>query len=565
MKKKLIGVAMAGLLAASAIGLAACGSSKGENELWITYYKGGYGEEWVQQLARKFEEEHEGVKVVTKPDTLLIDNVPNMMQNGTKYDLIFCHDVAWEDFVQPGWIEELDDLFETQVSGTSSDGTFAGRIWDEDVLESCTYIKNGQPHYYKVPWTIGTAGIAYNVTVMDRIDGWLAKQGETRRWNQTPPQTYYELLQYCEDVIAANLRSVEGDRNAPVIKPFTWSGKSEEYQWDYVVFDWWGQLAGPETMNVFKNFNNVTADGKIDWTKTNDPDVNVYNPEQLAKDNNGVGWKEFQQAYTLWYDLVVGQGHDAWSTNESKSNSKFQNEQAFANGEAAMAPAACWIENESKAYLNKSGQVISLMPTPTIENVKLNSNDEVLAKDATTGVAYTLDAIHGEAGAPKTLTTKDGNTYNRVSFTSSFGDSVMIPAKSSQKALAKQFILFMQEEENAQLFTRTSGGTVLPYKYDYSNSFSAAGETASKWQASIFEINQNSTKFNNYTKHPMMRDTELKAEARMTSVWPENQYYYTKAFTSPTNGDYKPSKLISDIFKKESGKWNNYKNSYIRK
>ena len=62
-----------------------------------------------------------------------------------------------------------------------------------------------------------------------------------------------------------------------------------------------------------------------------------------------------------------------------------------------------------------------------------------------------------------------------------------------------------------------------------------------------------------------MRDTELKAEARMTSVWPENQYYYTKAFTSPTNGDYKPSKLISDIFKKESGKWNNYKNSYIRK
>ncbi len=102
MKKKIISLVLAAVLTGGAASMAACGSSKNENELWITYFKGGYGSEWVETLARKFEEEHEGVKVKTAGDTQLINSVANMMENGTNYDLIFCHDIAWEDFVAPG-------------------------------------------------------------------------------------------------------------------------------------------------------------------------------------------------------------------------------------------------------------------------------------------------------------------------------------------------------------------------------------------------------------------------------------------------------------------------------
>lgn len=575
MKKKVTAIALAATMCAASMGFAACGGAKkGENELWITYFKGGYGSEWVETLARKFEEENEGVTVRTDGDTQLIDAVPNMMKNGTNYDLIFCHDVTWEDFVADGSIYCLDDLYNTEVS---SGVKFADRIWDEDVLASARYPdRNGEYHYYKVPWTIGTAGIAYNLTVMDRIDNWLAKKGETRRWNRTAPVDYYDLLQYCEDVVAANLNVDPDEPTSGKITPFTWSGVSEEWQWDYVVFDWWGQLAGPETMNSFKNFGNVDKNFNLDISKQNNPDKEVYNPDKFAvvRNEDGtvnkeastyVGWGEFKQAYQLWYDLVAA--NKTWSSSKVGNMSKFENEQAFAGGSAAMTPAACWIEYESKIYLDASQQEVSIMPTPIISNVKMDAKGNVLPKDAT-NAAKTLDAIHADAGVTEKTIEVNGNTYNRVSFTSSFGDSVMIPSASSGKDLAVKFLLFMQKEENAKLFTKLSGGTVLPYKYEYWNSFVENGvDKASAWQKSIFEIDRNSTKFNNYTQHPMMRKTDLRGSARMTTIWPTNSYFYLKAWqgNAPTASEsglvsYKPDDLVKYLYNNVvSARWETYK------
>ncbi len=568
-------IALAGLLCASAAGLAACGEKKTDNELWITYFKGGYGSEWVEQLARKFEAENEGVTVRTDGDTQLIDSVANMMQNGTDYDLIFCHDITWEDFVAPGWICNLDELYATEVSPGV---TFADRIWDEDVLASASY--NG--HYYKVPWTIGTAGIAYNLTVMDRIDNWFkTEKGKTyltsaegggdanRSWKRTAPADYYALLQYCNDIVAANLSVDPDEPTSEKITPFTWSGVSEEWQWDYVLFDWWGQLAGPETMNSFKNFGNVDEHFNLDVSKQNDPNPDVYDPSKFAVVRNSdgtvnreestyIGWGEFQQAYQLWYDLVVA--NKSWSSSKVSSMSKFENEQAFAGGYAAMTPAACWIEYESKIYLEASGQEVSIMPTPIISEVKLDADGKVLPK-GTQNAALTLDAIRADAGVTEKTVTVDGKKYDRVSFTSSFGDSALIPAASSGKDLAIKFLLFMQEEENAKLFTKLSGGTVLPYKYEYWNAFVENGvDKATAWQKSIFEIDRNSTKFNNYTQHPMMRNTDLRGTARMTTIWPTNEYYYLKAWQANTSDEYKPATLIPHIYNDVIVKrWNVYK------
>ncbi|MBD5131882.1 MAG: carbohydrate ABC transporter substrate-binding protein [Clostridiales bacterium] len=575
-KKRLVALALAATMTVSSAaigGLVGCGSKKSENELWITYFKGGYGSEWVEQLARKFEAEHDGVTVRTDGDTQLIDAVPNMMKNGTDYDLIFCHDVTWEDFVAPGQIYCLDDLYATEVDDKGT--TFADRIWDDDVLASARY----DGHYYKVPWTIGTAGIAYNMTVMDRVDSWLEKQGETRKWNRTAPVDYYELLQYCKDINDAHLLVDPNEADSGIITPFTWSGVSEEWQWDYVLFDWWGQLAGPETMNTFKNFGNVDENFNLDTSKQNNPDKEVYNPEKFAvvrnadgtvdKENSTyVGWAEYQQAYQLWYDLVCGE-NKSWSTSKISNMSKFENEQAFASGAGAMTPAACWIEYESKLYLERYGQEVSIMPTPIISNVKLDAEGKVLPKDAT-DAAKTIDAIHADAGVTEKTITVNGNTYNRVSFTSSFGDSVMIPAKSTGRDLAVEFLLFMQKEENAQLFTKLSGGTVLPYKYNYWDSFVEDGvDKATAWQKSIFEIDRNSTKFNNYTQHPMMRKTDLRGSARMTTIWPTNSYFYLKAWqgaeptaTEKSSGlqSYKPTDLIPYLYDKIiTARWETYK------
>lgn len=587
MKKRIIAFAAASMCAAS-LGLVACGPQKGENELWITYFKGGYGSEWVETLARKFEQENEGVTVRTDGDTQLIDSVPNMMENGTNYDLIFCHDITWEDFVNPGYIYCLDDLYKTEVDGNGT--TFEDRIWDEDVLASARYPdRDGNYHYYKVPWTIGTAGIAFNLTIMDRVDDYLVRTNAGRKWERTAPKDYYELLQFCEDIVAANLNVDPDEPTSGKVVPFTWSGVSEQWQWDYVVFDWWGQLAGPETMNTFKNFGNVDENFNLKVSDQKNPNQEVYNPEKMAvvKDsegvldreatkngNNYVGWGEFRQAYQLWYDLVVG--HKDWSATNVGHLSKFENEQAFAGGYAAMTPAACWIEYESKVFLEASGQEVSIMPTPVISNVVLNANGEVQPKGSQVPSGGTkLNAIRADENSDESKTIEvDGYRYNRVSFTSSFGDSVMIPASSTGKDLAVKFLLFMQKEENAQLFTKLSGGTVLPYKYNYWDSFVEDGvDKASEWQKAIFEIDRNSTKFNNYTQHPMMRKTNLRGNARMTTVWPTNEYFYLKAWSAGAGNSmqFNPTERVTntptDLMNKIYGtfitsRWSTYLRDY---
>ncbi|MDE6398955.1 MAG: hypothetical protein K2L51_06510 [Clostridiales bacterium] len=114
---KVICLLCATVLSASVFGLAGCGTKKGENELWITFFSGGYGNEWANQLAAKFEQENEGVTVKVTPDSQLINAVPNMLENGSKYDLIFCHDIAWEDYVYSGDIYCLDELYASDVGG----------------------------------------------------------------------------------------------------------------------------------------------------------------------------------------------------------------------------------------------------------------------------------------------------------------------------------------------------------------------------------------------------------------------------------------------------------------
>lgn len=574
MKKRWMCVALAGVMAGSALAMTACGETKSENELWITFFNGGYGTEWATQLAEKYMAEHEGVVVRTYPDTQLINAVGNMMENGTDYDIIFCHDIPWEDYVQPGWIYCLDELYESEVAPGV---TFADRIWDQTVLDSCSYEgADGKQHYYKVPWTIGTAGIAYNLTVMDRVDEWLAtSNGQTylasvngggdtaRRWNHTPPATYYDLWQYCMDISAAQLPVVEGDRDSGTIYPFTWSCVAEEWQWDYVVFDWWGQLAGPESVDTFKNFGNVDENYELDWDTADNPVMEVYDPDRYAvtKNEDGtvneeasdhIGFGEFKDAYTLWYNLVVENA--GWTNPSSRNYSKFENEQAFASGYAAMTPAACWIENESKMYLERYGQTISLMPTPVASNVKVDADGNVIWPNETGTAARTIDAIRADEDSEHVIEV-DGIEYDRVSFTSSFGDSVMIPASSSNKELAMDFLRFMQEEENAQLFTKLSGGTVLPYKYEYWNSFVDENgvDQASDWQKAIFEIDRNSTKFNNYTQHPMMRQTTLRGSAVMTTIWPNNTYYYTLAWRAPNDAQYTPERLMDNIYNGTGG------------
>ena len=52
----------------------------------------------------------------------------------------------------------------------------------------------------------------------------------------------------------------------------------------------------------------------------------------------------------------------------------------------------------------------------------------------------------------------------------------------------------------------------------------------------------------------MMRKTSLRGSARMTTVWPENKYYYLQAWQSPEKNE--PQTLIEALYSTVDSKWN---------
>ena len=120
MKKIITAVLSMALFICMFTGCSGGGGNSGTDTdtLKITFYNGGYGETWANELAEKFTEET-GIEVELEPNSNLQAEVPNMLQNGTDCDLIFCHNIAWETPAAQGLIEPLDDLFESEVDDTT--------------------------------------------------------------------------------------------------------------------------------------------------------------------------------------------------------------------------------------------------------------------------------------------------------------------------------------------------------------------------------------------------------------------------------------------------------------
>ena len=104
------------LLMSSLFMLASCGGKSGGNsDLKISVYLGGYGQVWINTLARAFEAENEGVKVTIEANPDLPSEIPTRLQNGSADDLFFSHGINWERLSVQGYLEDLSDLYEMEV------------------------------------------------------------------------------------------------------------------------------------------------------------------------------------------------------------------------------------------------------------------------------------------------------------------------------------------------------------------------------------------------------------------------------------------------------------------
>ena len=311
------------------------GVKRGENELYICVYDGGYGTEWIAKVADDYSKKT-GVKVNWKADQTILDRMDSEIENPNS-DIYMSHDIRWQEYAEAHQLEVLDDLYESEIEGTGK--TFKQRLCQG--AEEVSKLEDG--HYYKVCYTQGAGGFVYNKTMFEE-NGW------------TVPTTYDELKTLCQTIVDAHLMT----EDLETIVPIAWSGADREYYWDYIVFEWWAQLGGSEAINKYKAY--MGDDGKYN------SGYQVYNPT--------TNHKEFVQAYKFWHELIAQ--NQSFSNENPQSTKLVQVNSKFATGQAAMIPYAQWakyeIQKNSGIQLNFD---IAMMKTPKVEGAKGDFNFNV--------------------------------------------------------------------------------------------------------------------------------------------------------------------------------------------
>ncbi len=395
-----------------AFSFAACSTTDWDLKIAVVHKE--YGQKWINALARKFEEET-GLVVEVEANPNLQSEIANRLQNGSNDDIFFSHGISWELYAARGYLEPLDDLYETEVSD--------GVLFGDKVLPQFASASKFNGHYYKVAWTNGTGGLVYNKKMFEDY-GWAVPTVYSNPSNPDcdPQAGEVGLMELCEKILA----DTDGE-----VKPFVWS--SETYYWDYVVFDWWAQLAGTDAIETYTQLASAE----------------VFNPETHP---------EQMQALQAWVDLIAK--HPEYSVEDSVGKSYTAAQMEFVTGNAAMIPCAQWLESGMQGNYDESTCVMDLMSTPFLDGAKTDENGDPIP------VNYSVGATNS-------------------------GDSIIIPKASKHKDAAKQFLAFMLRDDNLKLFSEETYGVQLAA--DYSNV--TLDDSATDFMKSVYRINATSQKF----------------------------------------------------------------------
>ena len=455
------------LCASLAFAASACGggASRSGKTLYVCVYDGGYGTEWLSAISENFEKDT-GIHVDFKADATVLDRMDNELKSNPAYDIYMSHDINWRQYAQRDQLEPLDDVYSSQIDIGSGQKTFEQRLVSGAAELSKGKNSADEEHYYKVCWTQGAGGLIYNVDMF-----------EANHW--TIPTTYEELGTLCQTIIAANIPLASGRGH---VTPIGWAGKDRQYYWDYPVFEWWAQLAGLDKVNTVKKY--LGPDG------SKEKGYEMYNPDTY--------YKEFIEAYGMWYDLIALNKNYSLSGSDGADLAKIQS--AFINGEVAMIPYAHWAKFElQKAAGGALPFNIAMMETP-----KVNA------------------------------------TAQKVNYNVGFGDSMIVPSKiaDDSKEMAKEFIKYLAKPESSRLFVEKSQGAFLAF--DYSD-VQLGSLTSDTYISSVYKKITESTNFNIVSTNPIAYQI-----ANTVMPWIENVYYYAPAFNKPA--DYTPAIVGNTVY-----------------
>lgn len=376
-------------LTGAVVGLASCSSNADSdpNVLKVVCLDASYGTKWINTLKESFEKSHEGITVEINAlynAQSVIDS--HLASSKNTDDLYISVGASWATQAISKKFASLDDLLDESVDGVKIKNKISAEYQDSiyvtvDDTSSC----------YRLPWTSGIGGIYYN-----------AKMFKDHNWEI--PTTYEELIALCETISNANV--AVGNDGMQAVKPFAYTGANTDY-FDYLVYDWWGQIVGTEKIDEFLKYEQAS-----NFNTSTNPTYNAL-----------------KTATSYWSNIFT---NDKYVISGSTSKTAEAAQKEFANGYAAMIVDGDWLYNDLIGYTSSGSFTdsfeLQLMKTPEIKEA----------------------------------------VYEDISYVIGEDQYIAIPASSQNQDLAKEFIKLIVSDEGCKTFASQANG-FLAYKCDYSS------------------------------------------------------------------------------------------------
>ena len=457
--KRLLAFTLAGLMTVSAT---ACGSNgngaKEENkdyDLVVKYYSGAYGDEWIELAAEEFEKE-KGVSVQVVPSSDMDCGAENNLTAGKNLaDVYIGSSNRWQSWVQNGYIENLQDVFDSTVTTSKGDVKISDYI-DPDVVGRCSIerqVGTGDSYPWIIPFTAMPMSLAYNADALKQIPhtSSTAVSAEsvdpsTNKWI-APPENLTEWLALCDDINA-----YESSDNHTYV-PFGWSALASEQVY-YFMFTWWAQYQGLYESNIagqgsFYDFWNFGNTSKTTLEQT-------FSSSVFEQDGIAASLDNFKK-------LVVDSKTENYKNSLSAVNTLTTQE----------------LTRALYAERNEERPVIAMASSFGESEARLTG---VLDSDS--------DGKNDSDIRFMNIPSLDGHEDEKYLYCA-YDDLMFIPSGAEHKELAKEFLVFLCSEDQLKKFTVRSGGGIRPFNYDARE---IEDDSLTAYNKSVFDVYYNSTR-----------------------------------------------------------------------
>lgn len=458
MKKQLL------LLLLGACALTITGCKKDDpNKIKISCVSLGYGTEWLQVLMKEYTKKtgigFNYTEVVGQAGNNNLDDQLKSLSGtsdiygcrpGSFHNLLYRGHVEAKGSIYEHAFEPLTDIYNAEYEGESGNNTMLKKM---DPSFSSYVEMDGD--YYGVPWANGFVSFVRNLDVWTKFFP-----------AESYPRTTEELFEMMDTM---NI-TIAGDKSLANVSPMIFCSQDEYYT--TIMGSWFAQYEGDKQMQKF--YAGRDPQGK-------------RSPKMFTYDGVSEALKVLGRI--VEYDKNTKKYKYQSSNSDKLSFTQMQN--YFLNGSAAFCVNGTWLEVENPQAREANLDYIKIPLVSSIVNKLSKSYTEAQLREMVSFV----DAHVNEGdntGLPEGVEVADieivrGSRNTGSYMRTDYDHLFVIPAWSTKKEKAKDFLKWMYSDEALQLFYNTMNGHHLPATLS-TGDYDSSNVTLSKFRVSCNKV-----------------------------------------------------------------------------